>query len=659
MFHLRAKVSDKLPPYSDKVILPPSVLSQIIDVIPESELPHPLIFQISNGVKSSYVGVKEFSANEDDTIYLPSSVFSKLSVENDIQLSLQSDIPKAHSLKLKPTHLYSNITNWKYFLESKLNQFYTTLTNNESLVIEDESLRYELLIEEINGQSSKPITACVIDTDIVLDVVPISDKVAHDQMKEFANNPHNNITEIESELRVEALKSFLDPKFIPTIYKVNITKRNDFQINLYSSTLYNVDLIVGMDKFINLESFKWTTMAQDFDVEQGKEYKSVIINTNDDDIVNKLDPEEPFIYIIAFSWDRLSDIKLSVGGIEPIQHNDDEDGPQCTNCHKHIPSDKILLHETFCYRNNLKCTICGQVNPKNISHWHCEQCLYYTNEPLVQQKHIKLNHQGPYQCGQCHKGNYSTFIEMVTNHKDDCALKEHECRFCHLIVPQEEPTFQDKFANLTHHENQCGNKTSECYKCNKPIRTKDLMKHMKMHDLDQQTIRDLHKISFRRCSNVNCIKLLGPHTTNELDLCDICYGTIYVNQHDPTNIKLQQRIERKYMLQLTKGCNNSWCTNPYCKTSNSETVNKPFKELLHILSTYLLASIHHPQLPINKHQRSGPNKFWFCVNESISNKKAWLEMLEDETTHDTSLLHKAVNERNTLLDVTEWLQQYS
>ena len=679
-FQLRVDSSTKLPAYSDKAILPPSVLSQIIDIIPESQLPHPLIFEITCGSRTTYIGVKEFSAPEEDTAYLPSSVLTKLDVQDqkEVTFKLRTDIPKANSLRIRPTQLYTNITNWKYFLENKLNQFYTTLTSKESLVIEDEALRYELLIEEINGESAKSVTACIIDTDIVLDVVPINDKLAHDQIKEFDSNPHNNIVEIETELQAEGLKSFLDPKFVPAIYKIDLSKyKHDFQISLNSSTLYNVDLIVGMDKFINLESFKWTTMSQDFDVENGtQECKKVIVNMKDDEITNKLhraaeqgedddyDEIDKWIYIIAFSWNTPSDIKLVVGDVKE-KHDIEEDtvtddSKPCVNCHKHISLAKIILHETFCLRNNIKCEVCGQVNSKKTNHWHCDQCSFYTNDALIQQKHIQLYHQGPYKCGQCHTGNYSTFIDLVTQHKGDCPQKLHECRFCHLIVPQEESTYQDKFANLTHHENQCGNKTSECYKCNKPIRTKDLKKHMKMHDLDKQSFRDFNKITFRRCSNVNCIKLLGPHTNNELELCDLCFGPIYVNQHDPTHIKLQQRIERKYMLQLTKGCNNSWCNNPYCQSSNSESVKKPFKELLQILTTKLLPAIHQPPLPINsKLNLLGPNRIWFCVNESITKKKLWLDMLQEETSHDTSLLHKSLNECHTLSEVTEWLQQHS
>ncbi|ABN67917.2 ubiquitin fusion degradation protein [Scheffersomyces stipitis CBS 6054] len=705
-FQLRVlPATSQLPSYSDKAILPASVLSRIVDIIPESELPHPLIFKItsSESLGSCYIGVREFSAPEDETVVLPDWIFTKLLEPESVtvELQLKSSISKATSLKLKPLQLYSNITNWKYFLENKLTQYYTTLTSKETLVIEDDNLRYELYIEEINGEAHKPVTASIIDTDIVLDVVPLNDKLASEQQLEFNSNPHNNIVEIESVVEA-TVHSFLSPKFKPTIYKIDLSKYDsELFIKLdnlaFASSnfdaIFNVDVIAGLDKFVSLENFKYTTMDEDFLLQNrfqhgntSKATKVIRVDLKDDDILNKLqrakdesvdgiDDLEKFLYLIPFSWDEEAEVTLTISTcISDILEDNNADivdtevpegHSRCPNCLKLISSNKLVLHESFCLRNNVKCTKCDMVFLKEIpsSHWHCDVCVdFHSDSSLLKFKHTRLYHTNQaYKCNQCSSTEeYGTFIELVTKHKATvCPSKLHQCRFCHLIVPQGQATYQDRFENLTNHENSCGNKTIECYKCNKVFRTKDFQKHLKMHDLDKIQFNEWNKTVFRKCSNVNCIKLLGTEAANDLDLCDLCYGPLYIAQHDPTHIKLQQRIERRYMMQLTKGCGNGWCRNPYCASSynaSAEIKGKPFKELIQLLNEFLFRQISTPSFPINKaHVVEGRNRLWFCVNESVSNKNVMLELISSEGEYDEEIIYKAVNEKNDEQSMRSWL----
>ncbi|KAK6454311.1 ubiquitin fusion degradation protein [Scheffersomyces xylosifermentans] len=700
----RLKVSREvvsLPSYSDKAILPSSVLSQIVDVIPESDLPHPLIFKITNNesLESTYIGVKEFSSPEENTVILPNCIFTKLNEPETVSIRLVRTMAKAMALKVKPLQLYSNITNWKFFLENKLTKFYTTLTNKEHLVIEDDNLRYELFIDEINDEAHKTITACIVDTDVILDVVPLNDKLASEQLLEFNSNPHNNIVEIEDSLLLENVSSFLNPKFVPRIYKIDLTKYDkEIQINLQNldftsnnyDTVFNVDLIAGLDKLTTLENFKYTTMGQDFKIQNNLDHgistdgaKSFTVDLRDDEIVNKLNRakevaieggEEPekYLYLIPFTWDSDAKLKISITtDITSVHDIEDEiemipEGyTRCSNCLKSISSNKLVLHESFCLRNNVRCTQCNSVFLKSIpqSHWHCDQGdNFYTDSNLLKFKHIRLYHTNQaYKCNQCGSPTvYDSFLDLVTKHKaTDCPQKLHQCRFCHLIVPQGEYTYQDRFENLTNHENSCGNKTVECYKCNKIFRTKDFQKHLKMHDLDKIQFNQWNKTTFRKCSNENCINLL-KNDLNDLGLCDLCYGPLYIAQNDPTNIKLQSRIERKYMMQLTKGCGNSWCNNQYCLSSNnvsSEIKGKPFKELIAFLNGYLFKQIARPSLPINKSYSNGGqgNSVWFCVNESISTRKILLDLIRAEGEYDEEIIYKAVNERTNEEGIRSWL----
>ncbi|EGW29911.1 uncharacterized protein SPAPADRAFT_73362 [Spathaspora passalidarum NRRL Y-27907] len=689
-----------LNPYSDKAILPPSVLSQIVEVIPESNLPHPLIFRITNtnapSGKPVYIGVKEFTAVED--AILPDVIYRKLGSPEQVEITLVQNIPKATSIKLRPDQFYANITNWKFFLENKLNLYYTTLTSGDIMIIQDENLRYELHIDEINGGANT--TACIVDTDITLEMVPLNDQLAKEQMLAFNSNPHNNIVEIEHELDVDNLKSFSDSQFIPTIYKIDLTRsksgivlkliNRDYDGKKYDS-LFNADLIVGLDKIVTLENFHYSTMDQDFDIEYKLDHgkhsdgiKSVEIDYKDDIIVNKLhriqeelkldeDDIDKYLYVIPYTWDTNANITLVVeekGETYAPEEEDipDENQKQCSNCLKYISVQSYDLHQSFCLRNNVRCVKCDSVFLKKIpeTHWHCDLCTngFYANTPLLQSKHVKLYHLDPYTCSQCPDHTpFNDFFDLVTKHKStNCPAKMHQCRFCHLIVPQEEATYQDRFENLTHHENSCGNKTNECYKCGKIVRIKDFKKHVKMHELDKVEFNQMNKFTFNKCCNENCINLLSGVSSNEMGLCDICYGPLYVAQHDPTYLKLQIRIERKYMIQLSKGCGNDYCNNEYCRTGNRSLQSKPFKELMQLLNQELFSNIHSPKLPVNKSRKEsdvGANKVWFCVNESVSNKKVLLDILRSEGVYEDEIVYKAVNERSDEQAIRSWLREHA
>lgn len=94
--------SNNVRPYSDKAILPANILSEIIN--DEIELPHPLIFKITNQSDPfvyTYIGVKEFTSEPGEVI-LPSFVNAKLQNPTDVSLELERNIPKAISLCIKP-----------------------------------------------------------------------------------------------------------------------------------------------------------------------------------------------------------------------------------------------------------------------------------------------------------------------------------------------------------------------------------------------------------------------------------------------------------------------------------------------------------------------------------------------------------------------------
>lgn len=651
--------TNSLPPYSDKAILPPNILEQVINCFENEKLPHPLIFKIHENQSTSnlYISVKEFTSPLSNLVILPSHILHQIS-SDEITLELISDIPKAKSLNLQPKHNY-NILNWKYFLEYTLTKFYTVITTGETLIIQNDQLRYELDIVEIDG-STEVKTVGIIDADILLDIP--SNEVSPTDLIDISS-PYKSQIEIES---------FKSPNFNPKLYKVDLTKFSTvvIEMELGQDDVLKCDLIASLDKFLTIENFYYSTM-DDFEIQKLITHhnftnKKVIISRNDE-ILNKIsdvednDEYDKWLYIIAFSWDgsatgkliiREEDSQNSMDLNEDISHK-----TKCSNCLKYISSDKFYLHESFCIRNNVKCVKCDSVFLRDIpvTHWHCPLCEVYTNLEVSKFKHNKLFHETSYQC-IC-KQKFENHLKMSIHKSSVCPNKLHTCRFCHLVLPQGEATYLDKFENLTNHENQCGNRTTECYKCQKIIRLKDLKKHLAVHDLDKQQFNQDLEFSTRKCLNENCINELSSENRNNLDLCGMCYGPLYNQNHDPTHIKLQQRIERKYMLQLTKGCGNDWCNNKYCIANDVEVKQKTFKEKLELLKTAMM-NISSPVLPANKGKPSTGNKFWFCVGESVLIKKMIFDIIKYDKEYSSEVVLKAVNEARNEKDARSWLQEH-
>ena len=653
-----------LPPDSDKALLPPELLQHVLSQFPDQNLPHPLTFSLKFLSFSATIGVKQFTADLD-LIVLPQTITSKLhaSPGDSIEIDLVI-LEKALFLKLKPLQFYHDISNWKYYLESQLTQYYTALTKGSILSING----YQLCIEDTNLD-----VVCIIDTDIVLDIVPLNDIMAQQQLQFSTDNLEEiKVGDSVTTLVIPFTKS---PKV--TSYKVNImdldvSKDVVFKLKTsddfgYGSEIYNMDLVIGFDGVVSLENFEYSTLYQDLLQELSQ--KSILVAKSrlqdaydrckyDLDQGFAEDEIQKWFYIVPFTWEYTGNLELVMSSKEVSEQiseteesNPSESSSVCGHCHKPISSEKIPLHEAFCYKNNIICS-CGQVFLHEIpqNHWHCPHCSQTSSSPIFKFKHSRLFHQ-QFQCDKCDDDTiYSTFVDLIINHKaKTCPNKLHICRFCYLIVPQEKANYIDNFENLTHHENTCGNKTDNCYKCQRLFKRKDLRKHLRIHKLDKKSDNDTFSATFNKCSNENCIALVT--TDNDLNLCDGCYGPLYITTVDPNHSKLQARIERKYMLQMNKGCDSESCVNQYCKR------NQDFggiKQIMEVLKHQLYPEIVTPKLPVNKEIRSGKNRFWFCVTDSMYRKLLLYQTYKEEYPSD--LVIKGINEVRNIDELEDWLK---
>lgn len=678
--------SSDLERLSDKCLFPQSVLSAALDS--HSPLPHPLVFRLHSDEQSVLVGVKEFTAPEGE-IVVPKSIHDVL---GDVAVHVElASMPRATFLQLKPIDFYPHITNWKYYLESFVSKSYTVLTKKQKFGVYDSVAKVdvELLVEDANDD-----LVVVVDTDIDLDVVPLNDIMAAQQLSHNENLAYlENIPVVKWDAPIKLEPYNLIP--IPAIHKLDLLAmppKSYIRLST-SEDLYNVDLVAGTDKFLTLENFAWCTMPQD---SSGVKY--IEIDKSSDIVANFMQKHSEdtncWLYLVPFSWDHASTVTLTISSdivqFLDKQHQQESALPtdiQCSNCLKFIDKNKIVLHEAFCFRNNVRCS-CSEVFPKSIpsTHWHCEECNppAHGNSTLFKIKHEKLYHSGPYKCDQCEDSTvFPDFVALVEIHKaTDCGAKLHECIFCHLVVPQGVASYEEKFNNLSHHESKCGNKTIECLECGKVVKSKDLTSHMRIHNLNK--VQSAAEV-VDRCTNAMCVNIFAnaQKPANDLGLCDSCFGPLYAQVHDPTHIKLQNRLERKYVIQLTKGCGNSWCENPECANQKKWDL----RLALGHIQKELLAEIFQPSLPINKAREKSENmedekangagsdkstsassslsssfssnKMWFCLNASVDLKRRLYDKIMRDGQYGENMVLKALATNSEEEKVRSWLRAHS
>lgn len=156
-----------------------------------------------------------------------------------------------------------------------------------------------------------------------------------------------------------------------------------------------------------------------------------------------------------------------------------------------------------------------------------------------------------------------------------------------------------------------------------------MITHLKHHDL-QRLSRSKPLI----CRNVNCGRTLDgigkggevriQGARNDLGVCDVCFGPLYVSMYDPDGKALKRRVERKYLTQLLTGCNQSWCRNAFCKTgrkslgilAEGQTISS--KEALTMIKP-TLENLKDVNAPVS-----------FCTDEASQKRRSLAEMVAAE-----------------------------
>ncbi|KOS19991.1 Ubiquitin fusion degradation protein 1 [Escovopsis weberi] len=210
----------------DKIILPPSVLEQLLTAAslvsrqgPEwgaalnadnsAHLPNPLVFRLSSskGDKVVFAGIREFSAPEG-TIGLSPFLLEALDVKPDDCTSQSGDsqddaidlttasghsepvrlgvqvvsLPKGTFVRLRPLEAGYDPDDWKPLLERQLRQNFTSLTFNTTLSVGGvRGEEFKLLIDKLAPEGS---AVCVVDTDLEVEIEALNEEQARETLRQ-------------------------------------------------------------------------------------------------------------------------------------------------------------------------------------------------------------------------------------------------------------------------------------------------------------------------------------------------------------------------------------------------------------------------------------------------------------------------------------------
>lgn len=598
--------------YSDKITLPADVLDSLIAEFGD-ELPRPLLFTLKSrdpkNPRDSHVttvGVKEFTA-ESGTVEVPQIVLENIKTETGttIDVAVSRDTPLATDMTLKPRDQYQ-VDNYEALLEAALRANYTALTVGQNIVIRnpsDASRDLEFVVENLSPAS----TVCIVDTDVNLDVlVPVG--VDNGQAVESSKSRE---TEKSADLlSIEFFSTITSLPFSSGPTKAKISLEKFSHVTITSSKAF-----IGVSQDTSPSSFIWSTLDGSVDIQASN-------------------PFGQELYIWSEGELKVENHVIEIDGDGDHEMADDApaDSTKCPNCNNYIPNQSYTLHSNFCARNNIPCDkfdICGHVfkrGESRESHWHCESCDKFGDDLESRDVHVHYSHTVPDPCACGFQASSNTTLALH-NHTE-CPLTLHECRFCHLRVPREVASARDMISGYSGHESACGAKTTDCHVCKKPVRLRDLLSHQKLHTL---ATRD--KIAPELCSNTLCIRSRG---NNALDLCDTCFGPLYSSVNDPTGARLKSRVERRYVIQLTKGCGKSSCRNSYCVSSG--LIAKP--TMAQVMG--LIKEVSAPS---------------FCVDEKTTKRKNFVDFQAEHSQYSREWLSVAIEEnKGNEQEAVKWLE---
>lgn len=647
----------------------------------QQKLPQPLTFRLVNPENGIivYAGIQEFSA-EDDEIIISPFLSSALGLKQGLaphdgdalpeaRVTVHySQLQKGSYVKLRPLEAGYDVEDWKALLERYLRSNFTTLTRGQVLEVPGGSTLgqsatfFRFLVDEFKPKGD---AICVVDTDLEVDIEALNEEQARETVKKIAAKYQNGASsgtgssssggdlDIFNEYSGQILPGdYVDYQLAswPRDQTIEIRLEQDPDAE-------SLDLLIS--PFSPRQRAK--PRADDYvfaNWDDGGVKQINIAPTN----IELEDAEALYISVYAFQPSQTGDNDARSGTTKftirarvkdsttpadradtsaiPEMKSPNEGDVRCKNCGQWVPQRTLVLHENFCFRNNIVCPHgCGQVFQKQSDafhrHWHCPHDTFHGNSSLSHLKHDSLYHPSePLHCSRCPSiQTFSSVPLLAQHHTSTCPAKLILCRFCHLAVPQEgdpdEPNPEALLSGLTVHELADGSRTTECHLCGKITRMRDMNTHMAHHNLERKS-----RPRPRVCRNVNCGNTLdgashsgstraGKAPDNDVGLCNACFGPLYVSMYDPEGKALKRRIERRYLQQLMTGCGKDWCLNAFCRSGRSHAgmpeEGTSAKTAIPLVKPFVDATTSNLDSPLH-----------FCVDEAGARRRERALMLESD-----------------------------
>ncbi|KAL0933597.1 ubiquitin fusion degradation protein [Colletotrichum truncatum] len=672
------------------------------------QLPNPLMFRLVNQQNGNvvYAGIREFSAEEGEIALgpylmealglLPSDFGNEGTGDEPIDLTADmaydaqprvmvhaKQLPKGTYVRLRPLEAGYDPDDWKSLLERQLRESYTTLTRDTVLSVRGvKGEQFKFLVDKFLPEGDG---VCVVDTDLEVDIEALNEEQARETMRQIMAKAQPGTADGSSKGgEIDVWKS-VEGQVLPGEYV-------DYELASWDRTRPLMVELTGLtaedsvDLFISPKSTRQRAFPRDSEHVFGNfdgpvdGTKFITIQPTNVELENA---EQILVSVHGYPSTGTSGtpvhFSLRVKAVLETDSQDKSSGPkntdsrspddeQCKNCLQWIPKRTMMLHQNFCMRNNISCPKCNQVFKKGSqeweAHWHCEHDDAFGNTPSSRAKHDDIRHSER-QCPAC-DFTAPSLVELALHRTSVCPGKLILCQFCHLEVPQEgdplNPSAEVILSGLTAHELADGARTTDCHLCGKIVRMRDMAAHMKHHELDKVS-RPKPDI----CRNSNCGRTLhgvgsagavgagtamGQGPGNDLGLCSLCFGPLYVSMHDPEGKALRRRIERRYLSQLMTGCGKKWCKNEWCRSGRSnlglEAKGASAQAALPLVKP-LVQSIPDLKEPMH-----------FCVDEGSQQRRKLAEMLAGEGVWDFEWCIAACEAASGNLDkAREWLSNWA
>ncbi|KAH6606126.1 hypothetical protein Trco_005279 [Trichoderma cornu-damae] len=591
-------------------------------------------------------------------------------------------------VRLRPLEAGYHPDDWKPLLERQLRQNFTTLTKDTVIPVQgSRGENFKLLVDKFAPDGDG---ICVIDTDLEVDIEALNEEQARETMRQIMERGQSGAGASSGSFKGGELSVWKDAEgqVVPGQY-VDYTLPSWDRSQDVVISIGGISDADSLDLFVTPKSRRQRALPRDsvhvfgdFSPAQHGTKSITISPTN-----VELEDAESLLISVHAHQDPNSGMTAttpiayavrakaaSSGGTtaeEPMEldkadHSADDE--QCTNCLQWVPKRTMVLHQNFCLRNNILCPMCRSVfkkgSPEYDAHWHCGHDEAHGDSPRSKAKHDWVFHTD-HSCPAC-EFSTNSLSDLARHRTSVCPGKLILCRFCHLEVPQEgdpfHPSPEVALSGMTAHELADGARTTECHLCDRIVRLRDMETHLKHHELDKVS-RPKPSV----CRNVNCGRTLygvGPRGQigtatsqvkgpgNDIGLCSLCFGPLYVSMHDPDGKALRRRIERRYLGQMMTGCGKPHCANEWCKAGRSNT------------GLEAKGSSAAAVLPLVKPLLSGAldasKPCYFCVDEVSQTSRRLAELVAAEKAWDLEwCIAAAESERAHLDKMRGWLQSWA